>query len=606
MWGPSANRGAYDFEAWSWTKPLCCGLRWGAVGRRAWRFIKDETKRRPEDVAPQVLYAMLNVASTDDVWDWWAHNGGRYDVTFMLDAAIRLGWTATGHVAGGRVVVLHLRAPNAKKVLRLFDSQAVVPSSLRAASEDFALASHKLFTEADYSIDVRKWPAERLEDGCRTDCELVLQLLERVESMLEEWGGGLRGTFSSSALSVVEARVEVPDMRPHRGYNEVARHAYCGGRVEVFHHLPDWKLCELDVCSSYPWSMSQPLPFIVRGAARTRREVLRVLEGKGLDGVVRARVTVPECHVPPLPWVLDGAMYFPTGTWEAWFQAAELRHAMRHGVTVEPFEAVAFEVEQPFAEYVAELYRLKSQAKGAVRTFAKLLLNGSYGKFAQKPERENLRVFASGADAEAFAFGLPPNRVRFLSLEDKRFVSEAVERWSRTTHYALAGAITAHSRILLHDALARAPGLAYCDTDSVHAAVDSMVVLRKLLGDKLGQLKVEQASMAATYYAPKVYELHPDGGEPHFASKGFPVNERDFRKMVRGEPVRVERMRLVKRQLRKGGAPARDVDVKRWSGRSMKRAPLADGSTRPWTVDELRTLVHEEAKSPARKGKLRK
>jgi len=598
-WAPSEKRGAYDFEAWNWVHPRACGLLWGAPEAREWIYHVDKKSRAPESIAPLVLNSMLTVAKSGGPFDWWAHNGGRYDVSFLLNAVIRMGWSATGHVAAGRVVVLYLKAPGEKKPLRLYDSQALVPSALKSAAVDFDLPARKLLTEDDYALDVRRWSLKRLESGCRVDCEVVLQLLDKVETMLHDWGGGLRATFSSAALSVVEANVkELPDMRDHSMVNAIARQGYAGGRVEVLHHNPKERLCELDVCSSYPWSMTQPLPYAPIGVTETKRDLERLFAHG--NGVMRAEVTVTDSQwIPPLPFLHEnGGVFFPTGTWRGWFQVEELRYAVGVGCQVRPLEGIAYETAAPFADYVGKLYRVKSEAKGALRTFAKLLLNGSYGKFAMKPERENLRIFSTVEEAREFYMRQPDDTVRMLSGTDERFLAVMTERWSRRTHYALAGAITAHSRMLLHNFLTRAIRPAYCDTDSVHAARGSLKTLKNALGDGLGQLKTEISDMTAKYYAPKIYVLHPKGADPHYASKGFPVSAADFKRVVAGESVEFAKMRLVKRQLRMGGEPGRDNQTRRWAGRSMKRHPFPDGSTRPWTVAELLADKHLSAISP--------
>lgn len=598
-WGPAKNRGAFDFECWKWINPRCCVLMWGPPGARSSEFFEDETKKNPKTVAPRVLRAMLAIAKAGGPSEWWAHNGGKYDNAFILQAAVDMGWEVSGHVAAGRLVVMKLKAKG-EPTLTFYDSQAVVPSSLKNAAKSFKLNAQKLFTADDYSVDVRRWSRKRLREGCEADCAAVLELLEVVETLLEGYGGELRATFSSAALTVVESRVELPDMRPHRAMNEIARRAYAGGRVEVFHHDPGGWLAEWDVTSSYPWSMTQKLPFKLLGMAGGPKAVMKVLRGEVADGVVRARVKVPRCEVPLLPFMPEeGGVFFPTGEWTAWFQAAELREALALGYEVKPLEAVAFTVEQPFIEYVEELFQRKAMSQGAERELMKLLLNGSYGKFAQRPERENLVVYSTEEEAEEFALKARENTVRFLSRSDLRFISVAVERWGKRTHYALAGAITAHSRILLHRFLRRAERLAYCDTDSIHAAQQSDLPVDSLLGG----LKLELKKMKARYWAPKIYEIHhprpycegddgEDCGGDHFACKGFPVTAAAFANVVAGKEVRRERFRLAKGQMKARGQPGLDVQIRRWMGGSTKRRALDDGSTVPWTVEELKAGKH--------------
>lgn len=617
MWAPSKERGAIDFEAWEWVNPRFLGIMWGPPGAREWRSIYDKKSRHPKEVAVKGLQLLQAIAEGGGPREWWAHNGGRYDDCFFLDACTRMGWEVEGHVAAGRLISMVVKPPNAKHVIRFYDSQAVINAPLRDVAKDFELSSRKLLTKDDYSIDVRRWSDSRIEEGCKTDCQLVLEALERVESMLEEWGGGLRATFSAAALSVLESKVtDLPDMRKKRLLNSAVRPVYCGGRVEVLHHSPQGLLTELDVNSSYPWSMTQRLPFEPLGFARTQREIEAVLRGEDYSGAVNATVDVPRAMaIPPLPFQHpEGGMYFPVGRWRGWFSAPELSYARSLGVKVKAHSAVAYTARKPFEEFVTTIYDARRKSTGAKKTFLKFLLNGCYGKFGQKPERENLRVFEDEVQALTWACSKPMETVRALSRVDERFWSEATEKWPKRTHYALAGAVTAHSRILLHKAMMRTVGLAYVDTDSVHG----YAYLGENIGGGLGQLKVEVKKMRAKYYAPKLYELHATTAEfsqrlkgggsratrHHYASKGFPVTARDFRKAVRSGDdgsnirVKVQGMRLAKRMLKRGGEAAWDTHYKRWAGLSMKRKPFEDGSTEPWDVRELLQNKHLEAKSP--------
>lgn len=550
---------------------------------------------------------MASVADDEGVFDWWAHNGGKYDVSLLLDAIVRMGWRASGHIAAGRVVQLSVRVPGLSKPLRFFDSYAVVPTKLEDAAKDFELASRKLLTKDDYSRSVKTWSVKRLVDGCRADCEVVLDLLDAVEAQLDAWGGGLRSTFSGSALSIVESRVSLPDTRAWRVANEFARGAYLGGRVEVLHHSPREELSAWDVVSSYPWAMTQPLPFDAPRFVQSKEAAQLLKSGAGL---VNATVTVPDMWLPPLPYSPpQGGVYFPTGSWRATFTAPELRYAKSLGVKVTPHMGLAFDEARPFADFIREVFEVKRTATGAKRTFAKLTLNGCYGKFGQKPEKENLIIFGSRLEALAFLDSPKAKGAKPLG-EDERFVGQEFIRWSKRAHFALAATVTAHSRVLLHRALSEATRPAYCDTDSVHAATVSSF---SQVGSGLGQLKLEVERMRGRYFAPKLYQLtaptpvfklrNPKTKELEpsreaFKSKGFPVAREAFLALTAGEAVTVERMQLARTQLRLNAKPSRVTEKRAWHGGSGKRRPLPDGTTHPWTVEELRAGLQLHAKSP--------
>lgn len=600
-------RAAFDFETWEWVNPLCCGFAWGPPGERKYHYIHDRSGKKPQAVAQAALRYM---ASRPEVKSWWAHNGGRFDAQFLLRAAVDLGWNADAHVSGGRAIQMTFRAPGAKLAVHVNDSMAMMstPRSLKTCAEDFQLPSkEKIFTADDYSIDTRKWEPGRLRDGCLRDCELVLELLERLETLVEDWGGELRSTFSGTALTMVRADLESKGIEfPRHDKGEMpevnlwCRNGYYGGRVEVLNHAPKSLLTEWDVCSSYPWSMTQALPWQYLGSTTSKRGLARMLEGERA-GIIEAEVIVPSMHIPPLPYrAKEGGIYFPTGKWRGHWPSVELAYAQTQGVKVKPLEGHAYTVESPFHEFVSRVYQVKRTApKGALRAFAKDTLNGCYGKFSQAPEREVLMLMADAEEADAYIESQPPGTVGQLDSEDPRFLTRETFRWNWQTHYALASFVTAHSRIKLHKAMAEATGLAYVDTDAIHAAKSGVQE-----GSDLGSWKVELADYEAVFWAPKIYELHK--GDKHiYAAKGFTIdNPEKFRALVRCESLQLgDRNRLVRTQFRRKGVVVRVPEIKRWGGRSRKRKPLDSGMTLPWDVEEIIRGMHNEALSPLVKGK---
>ncbi len=618
---------SFDFETYGWAvgetvNPLCCGFAWGPPGERQTHWLHDETQKNPMRVAKGALEYMH---SRSDVKRWWAHNGGRFDAQFLLQAAVELGWVADAHVSAGRAVKMSFRPAGSKRAVHIHDTMALAPAALKKCAEDFELGSRKLFDATDYAGDMRDVAPSKLKAGCLTDCLLVLELLERLETLLSEWGGAIKSTFSGSALSLVRADLEergleLPSHRDDQNVNQWCRAGYFGGRVEVLHHQPRHMLTEFDVNSSYPWSMTQPLPWEYLGAATNPKAVERILNGDGVEGMVLADVTVPAHSLPPLPYRPEktGGVYFPSGSWRGVFPACELRYARALGVKVKGVEGHAYSIAQPFGDFVRRVFETKARAAGALRNFAKLVLNGCYGKFGQAPEREVLMLMATKDEAFALIATAPPGTVGQMGGKDgdPRFLTRMVTRWAPQTHYALASYITARSRMLLHEGMCGSQGLAYVDTDAIHvkrAGVEE--------GAALGQWKRVADYYRATFWAPKIYEMHhtalttawehvdKESGErlPVFAAKGFHVKEESsFRRLVeRMAFSNGTRNLLLRTQMRRGAKAnkgqtevLRVEDTKRWGGRSRKRCPLPDGSTRPWTVRELQDGVHVDAFCP--------
>src|SRR5512141_3119580 len=545
-------RGAFDFETRKdWVTPLCCVLLTEADQHTDGLFVYDPVNGK--SVAGKVLEAMA--IRRKYIGEWWAHNAGKFDFLLLLEAAIEMGWQATAIVAGGnRVIVGQLFPPGESEPIMICDSYAVVQAALchkekpkgdcKCAACSFELPSRKLFKTVDYSRGMESLSVEDLKAGCVADTRMVLELLSKVETLVEEWGGKLKKTFSSTALSIVKANIKekLPWIKPE--INTVAGYGYYGARVEVFEHLPRHEIEEWDVNSSYPWSMSQVLPWEPESLLKGKR--VRLAYARGKEGIVHARVTVPEdMHLPPLPFRLeDEGIYFPTGTWEAWFPANELRYADSLGCTVEVLSMLTYSSAKPFSEFIAEVYETKAKSKGALREFTKLILNGGYGKFAERPEHDNLQIFATTTDSIAFQM---EHSGQCTPLDrEERFLAVRYEKWAKHAHYAIAAYITAYSRILLHKRLMEAIRPAYCDTDSVHA--------KHWNGESnklLGGLKLEFQKAQMTYYAAKIYKgSYKDGAgkrQKVMACKGFPVDEKSFAEMIRSAVeleagVEVERM----------------------------------------------------------------
>jgi hypothetical protein len=606
------QRGAFDFETWEWVNPFACALVWGDKDNRSSLFLKDAAPWKPDSFAEHALKTM---AVIEPVADWWAHNMGKFDGLILSAAARRLGWKQQANIRGdGRIISLRLWPAASKRSFRLLDSYAVVPAKLAQAAEDFELPSRKLFTKDDYSVDARFWEATKLEQGCKTDATLVLELLDKVETLFASFGGQLKSTFSSSALSIVKAHLEdrgesIPD---HRSglleLNMLARKAYYGARVEVLHHKPQALLSEWDVCSSYPWAMTQSLPWVPVGKGSADK----LLGDSAYEGLVEATVTVPDGSAYPcLPYrPATGGVYFPNGSWRAWFTAVELRYALADGCCVQPHDAILYKAASPFLDFVEDLYQVKSTAKGALRSFAKYCLNGCYGKFGQKPEKLDYVLFPDAYSASVFKLN---NLGKCSQIgNDPTAVAVSKQVWNDHTHFAVAAYITAHARIKLHRAMVASNGLTYVDSDSIHA--ESLSLPASEFGNELGQWKTEIERMRGEYFAPKVYRLkesvavgrhidkvvYKDSEKGHYASKGFPVDAASFQRLVARQSVEIERMRLFKSQVRSGGTDfARVKDSKVWHGISGKRRAFPDGSTEPWSVADLERKAHMRQLSPA-------
>jgi hypothetical protein len=214
-------------------------------------------------------------------------------------------------------------------------------------------------------------------------------------------------------------------------------------------------------------------------------------------------------------------------------------NAVKYGYKFEIIKGYKFKKDNLFHDYVNDLYNLRLQYKKgeAMNMIAKLLMNSLYGKFGMKDEMTKLEIFNNFTD------------------QDKSFISEIIDTYGTSIKYinefgdytiicrnysplyfnekieiyhgsevniAIASAITAYARIHM-SFFKNNPDfkLYYSDTDS--AIVDTPLS-EALIGNNLGQLKLEYKIKKAVFLAPKVYGLITEDNEEIIKVKGLKKN----------------------------------------------------------------------------------
>ena len=163
----------------------------------------------------------------------------------------------------------------------------------------------------------------------------------------------------------------------------------------------------------------------------------------------------------------------------------------------EVLDIIGYKAMRPIGmkKFIDTFYTMKSNNKGAIKNGAKLFLNSSYGKLAQRLERVDCH------------YALDEDGIVHL-------VKEAVKEDLNGMMSIIVGSrITSQARICLLryiDEICKGnprKNLIYCDTDSVHALTpfaDS--------DDKaLGKMKCEGIFEKGLYLAPKTYIMYNDG-----------------------------------------------------------------------------------------------
>lgn len=375
----------------------------------------------------------------------YAHNGGRFDATFLLawlrkhrsEFDVRI--TAVSSRAQRIQVTRKVRTEESDKRKRtvkrvtppswtFIDSVLLLPMSLEAAGQTFC-GNDDEGQKQKFDLDTDSGDP-RWEEYNAQDCIVLHKSLSSLRDMIEDLGGEMGITAPSTSMKLFRRSFlhePIARNRHFPGCNEARcrsptdaclhdwiRKGYHGGRTEIFSMTAPPGMRYYDLNSSYPTSMREKMPTgeaLVIKSASEFWDRLPVLE-KSSVGFVEATVTIPEnCHVPPLPYVNEDnkKLLFPVGTFRgvwSWDELKLIFDPYVGGEIVQLHRCVWFRASIIFKSFVDTLYayRLASKkdptdkAKAALSELAKLLLNAHYGKYGMNPLREEIVTIDGGED----------------------------------------------------------------------------------------------------------------------------------------------------------------------------------------------------------------
>lgn len=537
---------------------------------------------------------------------FYAHAGGLFDIVYVFH-----------YLLTEKPKNLHVDAC-------MVGSAAVIVKITRGAHHWYLLDSFWLMRESLAKIG--KWmgfekltaggkdtfyaPLGELVDYNHRDCELLYRAIRHFEDVLIGLGGQLEKTVAASALRLFRMRYLREEISTSPALNIDARASYIASRVEVYQK--DVEHCNYyDINSSFPYAMTSPAP------GEYLRTVRR-LPDHGLY-LARVRVRVPESNVPPLPLrhPRDGRIYFPTGSWETWLNNVDVEYLQECGGSIESVKEVhlydSFLALKHYAEHIYELRKNTDDA--AYSQILKILLNSLYGKFAEGSRKSRLHVN-------------PPKE--FFSLPEagpgetgRRLVIPGVWEYIEDqeiphAHVPIASHITAIARRNLTRYMRQASDIYYCDTDGFAVPETD----RFETSNQLGGLKFEKHMWRARFELPKLYayqkredgqEIAPDPSDDAswtLRNKGFSrirghwegdemvasdgedsraMRFSDFCKLLDGHDVLIDQFSRVKQGMLSGRTDPHQFLMRKRLRRKQrqKRRFLDDGSSRPWTVEEL-------------------
>ena len=214
---------------------------------------------------------------------------------------------------------------------------------------------------------------------------------------------------------------------------------------------------------------------------------------------------------------------------------------LKLGYTFEVYKGYQFKQEIIFAEYVNKLYNLRMEYKNhPLNLICKLLMNSLYGKFGMSPEVNIVDIHdvntpelktkfldmikEVGESVEQFIH--LENEGKMVIVRDSLIKLKEVNDDNTETYFAgldiniaIASAVTSLARNHINQFKNNIGyNVYYSETDSI--VIDKMLP-DYIVGNELGQMKLEYVIEQAVFIAPKVYGFITDDNKQILKVKGL-------------------------------------------------------------------------------------
>lgn len=459
----------------------------------------------------------------------YAHNGGKFDFHYLLDALSPYDELT---IINGRIAKCNIG------IAELRDSWCIINEPLSKYKKD----------DIDYAImeaDQRRKGSNWIKicTYLKSDC---VYLWEMVSEFVRRFGPEL--TQASAAMKQWRKISHDTHDRTDNEFYKAMSQFYYGGRVECFRSgIIDTDFSVFDINSAYPFAMMHKHPYsanyeridgyakgadfyivdcISRGAFPFR--------GLGGDAGIN--------HGLRFPSDSEVRRYYVTG-WEL-----DCANGTRTLEKVKFIESIRFMRHVSFEAYVEKFWKAREAAKKAGDTlgvlFNKLIMNSLYGKFAANPDNYHSFMIVPPSDADAFAQGgidgirggwefggeIGPWLLAQRDLDD----------WQKRYYNVATGAsITGFVRAMLWRGICSSKGVLYCDTDSIAVERKGAAVT---LGNAIGEWKHEGDFDRAGIAGKKLYIFRgiPDSkGNRAYksASKGVRLTKAELWRVAKGGSV---------------------------------------------------------------------
>lgn len=447
----------------------------------------------------------------------YAHNGGKFDYFWLFEHADN---DQEIKIINGRLSEFRIGDSTYR------DSLNIYPQGL--ATHDKGEIDYKKF-----EAEIRDKHMDEILPYLARDCRSLHQIVSHFRT---NYGHGL--TLAGTALKEWERISEISRPRTNKNWYDTIYPYYFGGRVERYqlgcHKFDSQRLRSYDIVSSYPNAMCHPQPW---GANPLPLEKMPKIDH------------LHECflHIACKSWGAfalrkkTGGVCFPSDGLVREFHVTgwELKAALsaRNDWDLQFISGFQFQQSITFDEYVHHFFEIKRNApkNSAEREFAKLLLNGLYGKFSCDPsEYCKYKIRRMGEPR-------PEGWTECSRAWPWSFYSRPLEDHEQFFLDLSTGAgITGFARAKLYTQLVAAGGpnfwdskdVFYCDTDCIHTTSELQTGAKNL-----GEWDMEFEATEAAYAGKKLYSLVGADGIAKNRSKGVQLDKEQIFRVASGETL---------------------------------------------------------------------
>jgi hypothetical protein len=414
---------------------------------------------------------------------------------------------------------------NNKISIKFNDSNLLLPASLSNLSQSFGVEMKESFDFEllnDPNLDLSSIKQELLKYN-QLNCKILSEVIHKFSVIifdLFKLNIHSYPTISSLALAIFRSHFTMKENINITSYevHSNIRSGYTGGHVDVYKAYGE-NLYYYNINSLYSYVMANnPFPVGKCIYFEGRRAL------KDLFGIVLVNITAPEDLEVPILLTKTRAQgkietLAPLGKWTGWYFTEELKNATKYGYKIEVLRGYIYESDNIFSSYINTLYnmRLKYPKTNVLNRIFKLLQYSLYGRLGMTLLLEKNRFInlnsiledkCSDAEKKAFedmsdliefgnGYALLSNEVR-NNLELNRITNVNVS-------LPVAMAVAAYARMYMADIKIKyKDNLYYSDTDSL---ILDCELPNHLVGDKLGQFKLEHVVKRGIFLGPKFYSI---------------------------------------------------------------------------------------------------